>query len=69
MTVEHVYLFDGKALADDIRRRGVGFGVAVSIPKVQWEEAEIFPNPANPELPVTEQQRRLLALFSPEARV
>jgi hypothetical protein len=67
LTIEHVYLFDGKALAAAIRRRGVKFGVAVSIPKAQWQQAEIFPNPATPELPVTQQQRRLLALFSPAA--
>jgi len=69
MTVEHVYLFDGKALAADILRRGTKFGAAASIPKCMWEQAEIFPNAANPELPITGQQRTLLALFSVQAGV
>ena len=65
MTIEHVYLFDGEALAADIIRRDTRFGVAASIPGSQWERAEIFPNAENRDLPVTRQQRDLLALFSP----
>ena len=68
-TIEHVYLFEGRALAADVLQRGVKFGAAASIPKSQWEQAEIFPNAANPEMPVTKQQWTLLALFSAQAGV
>lgn len=65
MTIEHVYLFDGQALAADIIRRGTKFGVAASIPRSLWERAEIFPNAKNRDLPVTGRQRDLLGLFWP----
>ena len=65
--IEHVYLFRGEDLAADIRKRGVKFGVAASIPRANWLAAEVFPTPANPELVLTQEQRQLLALFSSKA--
>jgi hypothetical protein len=64
LAIERVYLFAGSAVAADIRRRTVKFGVAVSIPKRMWGEAEIYPSAANTALRITDQQHILLSLFS-----
>ena len=65
--IDHVYLFRGRELAEDISRRGVQFGVAASIPKAAWHAAEVFPRPVNQELILSEEQRAALSLFSSKA--
>ena len=67
--IEHVYLFSGQELGDSIRRRGVQFGVAASIPKAEWHAAEIFPSQTNRALALTAEQKDLLSLFSGKAGV
>jgi len=62
--IYHVYLFEGPLVAEDIRRRGVQFGVAASLPKELWQRAGIYPEQMNRALPLTAEQRDLLAMFS-----
>lgn len=65
--IDHVYLFKGKELADEIHRRGIKFGVAASVAKTLWEAAEIYPEQRNRSLIITEYQRQMLALFGSNA--
>ncbi len=65
--VDHVYIFDGKALASELLRRGVKFGVATSVKKDQWEAAEIYPIQRNKTIILADDQKKLLGLFSSKA--
>lgn len=58
------YLFAGDKVAKSIMARGVQFGVAASIPKALWGQAQVFPSQNNPVLPLSGEQRGQLALFS-----
>ena len=58
--IEAVYLFDAVSLT---RRLTSKVGVATSVRREFWEEAEIYPC-NNPAFPLTESQREMLALFS-----
>ncbi|MEX2173743.1 MAG: hypothetical protein WD872_05230 [Pirellulaceae bacterium] len=64
--IEHVYLFDGKAIAADLGSRGVRFGVAASVKGALWEAAEIYPSPRNATLVLSQEQHSLLQLFCGE---
>ena len=59
-----VYLFDTQQLLADQRARGVQVGVASSVREAQWQAAEIYPNANSRQLILSEEQRRLLALFA-----
>ena len=64
--IADVFLFDGPALVERLRRRGVKLGVATSVRGDEWEAARIYPVRASGALlDVTERQRRLLSLFQP----
>lgn len=62
--IDAVYLFDAQQLLTEQRARGVRVGVASGVLDSQWLAAEIYPTPRNPALPLTHQQRHLLAQFS-----
>lgn len=47
-----------------LRNRGVKLGVATSVLKSFWEEAEIYPAPRNRLLPISDWQRALLNLLA-----
>lgn len=64
--VDAVYLFDARQLRAEQEARGVKRGVASSVLKSQWAAAEIWPIAANPQLTVSDEQGRLLALFRSE---
>jgi hypothetical protein len=64
LLVTFVYLYNSARLLDVLRTRGVKLSVATSVPVRLWEEAEIYPRPNNPELPLTRAQAEALALFS-----
>jgi hypothetical protein len=68
LVTSHVYLFGGPELSADIRRRGVAFGAAASVPKALWEAAELFPIRRCGLLQLTPEQTDMLTLFagSPE---
>lgn len=58
--IEAAYLFEAASLT---RRLTSKIGVATSVRREFWEEAEIYPR-NNPAFPLTEFQREMLALFS-----
>jgi len=62
--ISYVYLFNAKKLIEELEKAGVRIGVATSIRKKFWDEAEIYPVQKNKELVLTEKQRELLGLFS-----
>ena len=64
--IESVFLFDTTVLIDDLRRRGAKFGPATSIRQHYWQAAEIYPVQRSNLLLLSEEQRRLLALFKAE---
>ena len=61
--IKSVYLFDAPRLAAALTTRGVKMGIATSVKKADWEAAEIYPQPQNPLLQLSDEQRELLALF------
>lgn len=58
--IEAVHLFEA---ADLERRLTSKIGIATSVRREFWDEAEIYPR-NNPAFPLTESQREMLALFS-----
>lgn len=64
--IDHVYFFESKILMKEILTRRVKLGVATSLLKTQWENAEIYPEQNNNKLLVTEYQRSLLKMFGSE---
>lgn len=64
--IENVYLFDARQLRNEQQSRGVKVGVASSVPRRYWTEAEIYPEANNPLFNVTPEQAYLLELFSAE---
>jgi hypothetical protein len=61
--VESVFLFDLRELRAALIAAGVGIGVATSIRRSFWDAAMIYPEACNPRLVLSEEQRRLVALF------
>jgi len=63
MVIDAVYLFGADELAAELRARGRKTGTASSVRAELWDAAEIYPR-RNPLFPLTNDQRRLLALFA-----
>jgi hypothetical protein len=61
--IEAVYLFDAKELLGVLKKRGVKIGVATSVAKCLWAEAEIYPHQQNRQLMLNDNQRKLLGSF------
>jgi len=68
IVISNVYLFDMRNLVSKLEKRGVKIGVATSVAKSFWEEAEIYPNQTNRILELTREQIRLLELFTASER-
>jgi hypothetical protein len=64
--IETVYLFASSELSRTLKLRGVKMGVATSVVRQLWDEAEIYPEPRNKRLVVLDEQREVLALFGSE---
>lgn len=62
--IDAVYLFDAQTLRDDLLHRGRQVGTASSIRNQLWANAEIYPEPRNSRLPLTDEQVEALRLFS-----
>lgn len=62
--IREVYLFDAERVRDEQDARGVKTGVASSVLRRQWDDAEIYPHDRNPLLRVTPHQVELLQLLS-----
>jgi hypothetical protein len=61
--IESVFIFNHNELTSKLRERGIHIGVATSITKKLWIEAEVYPNNRNEILTINEKQKRDLALF------
>jgi len=61
--IESVYLFDTRELLTALHERGVQIGTRTSVIGPLWERAEIYPVQQTSRLVLSEEQRRLLALF------
>ncbi|MCL4263978.1 MAG: hypothetical protein KJ069_12215 [Anaerolineae bacterium] len=66
--IETVYLFKADTLVMSLQQRGTKIGIATSIPKQFWNEAEIYPSQNNPRLILSAEQKKLLALFGSKMR-
>ncbi len=62
--IDAAYLFDAQQLLAAHRARGVKVGVASGVREALWLAAEIYPTVRNPALPLSHEQRHLLALFN-----
>ncbi|MDQ2785680.1 MAG: hypothetical protein M3Y58_11840 [Chloroflexota bacterium] len=61
--IQSVFLFDAHGLVQQLGERGSKLGVASSVPRRYWDEAEIYPGQNNKRLMLSDEQRTLLALF------
>ena len=66
--IDAVYLFHAADLLEQQRARNIKIGVATSVLNSQWENAEIFPAPRNPRLPLSPAQASLLQLFATQEK-
>ena len=62
--VRAVYLFDARRLRAEQTTRGVKAGIASSVIRQQWDDAEIYPKGNNPLLGITPHQAGLLELLA-----
>ena len=62
--IESVFLFNASELFNALRERGVQLGNGTSVTGPLWERAEIYPVPRNTRLTLSEEERKLLILFS-----
>lgn len=62
--ISSIFLFQAQDLLTALRERGVQLGNGTSVTGPLWERAELYPVPRNPRLPLDEEQRKLLILFS-----
>jgi len=65
-TIDNVYLFDAKKLVESLKKRGVNIGIASSVRKQQWREAQIYPKSRNRNYTLNPDQKQMLSLFRKE---
>lgn len=61
--IRSVYLFDAPRLLEDLRARGVRIRRGSSVRHALWWAAEVYPEPRNTALVLSDEQRERLALF------
>ena len=61
--IESVYLFHHQSLVEKLRMKGLVMGVATSISKEHWSDAEVYPKNSNKSLILSEEQKKNLAFF------
>jgi len=66
--IEQVFIFEAEQLVEKLNQRGVKIGIATSIPKSYWEAAEIYPRQNVNILPLSDEARRMIALFANDDR-
>ncbi len=64
LCITNVYLFKAQELINKLKELGVRIGIATSIRQCFWHEAEIYPNQNNRTILLSEEQKKLLELFS-----
>ncbi len=62
-TIESVFLFEAAPLVRRLEERGVKIGVATSVRRYLWDEAELYPSPSNPALQLTPEQVSMIEMF------
>ncbi len=62
-TIESVYLFEAVPLVEQLSARGVKIGVATSVRRHHWDDAEVYPSQNNETLPLTTEQISMIELF------
>jgi hypothetical protein len=62
--IDSVYLFEMKPLRSDLTTRGVGIGIATSVRRAQWQQAQIYPPHEQAPLEISARQVELLQLFA-----
>jgi hypothetical protein len=62
--IEKIFLFQSQELLNALRERGVQIGSSTSVTGPLWERAEIYPIPRNNRLVLSDEERKLLILFS-----
>jgi hypothetical protein len=63
--IQSVYLFDAQRLLEDLRARRIKIRTGSSVRHALWVTAEVYPEPRNATLVLSQDQRDLLALFGP----
>ena len=61
--ISYVYLLDAEELVAQLKLRGVEVGGASGVARHLWDAAEIYPMQRNNRLILSEDQRKMLALF------
>jgi hypothetical protein len=61
--ISSAFLFENSELLAVLQARGVKVGVATSVIRRLWDEAEIYPNQRSRRLILSTEQREMLALF------
>ena len=62
--IDAVFLFEAETLIDALVLRGRRIGIATSVPKAVWQQAEIYPSPASNLLVLDSPHREALELFN-----
>lgn len=62
--IESVYLFNHHDLIEKLRMKGLHIGIATSVSKKYWFDAEVYPTNNNKVLMLSDEQKKILALFS-----
>mgnify|MGYP005750792115 CR=1 FL=1 len=61
--ITNVFLFESKDLIEKLTQRNLKIGVATSVAKMFWTDAELYPLQLSPILQLSEEQIQLLHLF------
>jgi len=61
--IEKVFLFDAQSLTNELKLVGAKMGIATSVQRHLWENAEIYPTSQNDLFQLSQVQRDALALF------
>ena len=63
--IESVFLFDHEKLIRILQEKRVKIGVAASVSKDNWENAELYPHNTNNSIILTDDQKTSLSFFNP----
>ena len=62
-TITSAFLFDTRKLMPQLRARRIKIGIATSVRRQYWDDAEVYPSQSNDALTLTHAQRAMLAMF------
>ncbi len=61
--IDSVFLFEANPLITQLKNRKVAIGIATSVEQQLWDNAEIYPEQKNLTYMLSDEQRKILALF------